>query len=71
MDESQHSGEREQISDHSAAPECLPGAGEDSSHAIKISKSGLRVSDECQQRGSAINYSRGGHLFNLKGHFGF
>lgn len=47
MDEPQHSGEREQISDHSA-PECLPGAGEDSSHAIKIPKSGLRVSDECQ-----------------------
>lgn len=71
MDEPQHSGEREQISDHSAAPECLPGAGEDSSHAIKIPKSGLRVSDERQRRGSGINYRRGGHLLSLKGHFGF
>lgn len=52
MDTPQHSDKREQISDdHTAAPECLPVAGESSSHAIKFPRSGLCMSDECHLRG--------------------
>lgn len=52
MDTPQHSDKREQISDdHTAAPECLPVAGESSLHAIKFPRSGLCMSDECHLRG--------------------